>query len=100
KPGDFFAVANGESGRDLTPFFDQVYRNSVTFDYGVQNVRTSASEGGSYHTDVLVRRYADGIFPVTVLVTFADGAQTRFSWDGGSPWKLFSIDHPTAAVSA
>ena len=35
KPADFFQIANEESGRDLTPFFDQVYRGSSTFDYGV-----------------------------------------------------------------
>ena len=34
-PQDFFAVANEVSGRDLTWFFDQVYRSSNVFDYGV-----------------------------------------------------------------
>ena len=35
EPKDFFAVANEVSGRDLTWFFDQVYRSSSVFDYGV-----------------------------------------------------------------
>ncbi len=48
----------------------------------------------------MVRRYGDGIFPVTVLVTFADGAQTRTPWDGGNRWKLISLEHATEAVSA
>ena len=48
----------------------------------------------------VVRRYGDGIFPVTVLVNFSDGAQTRVSWDGGGRWKLISVDHATKGVSA
>ena len=35
KPEDFFAVVNEVSGRDMTWFFDQVYRSSNVFDYGV-----------------------------------------------------------------
>ena len=41
-----------------------------------------------------------GVFPVTVLVTFADGAQTRTQWDGGNRWKLISLEHGSEAVSA
>lgn len=100
KLADFFQIANEESGRDLGPFFDQVYRGSSTFDYGVQNVKSVAAGKDNLRTDVVVRRYGDGIFPVTVLVNFSDGAQTRVSWDGGDRWKLISVDHATAAVSA
>ena len=100
KPADFFQVANEVSGRDLTPFFDQVYRGSSTFDYGVQSLKSEAAGKDNFHTEVVVRRYSDGIFPVTVLVTFTDGAQTRLAWDGGGRWKLFSLDRPTAAASA
>jgi hypothetical protein len=100
RPADFFQIANEESGRDLTPFFDQVYRGSSTFDYGVQSVTSTPAGEDNFRTDVVVRRYGDGIFPVTVLVTFSDGAQTRTAWDGGSRWKLISMDHGTEAVSA
>jgi hypothetical protein len=100
KPADFFAVANERSGRDLTPFFDQVYRGSSTFDYGVQSVQSTPAGKDAFHNEVVVRRYGDGIFPVTVLITFSDGAQTRVAWDGGARWKLISADHATKAVSA
>ena len=100
KPADFFQIANEESGRDLGPFFDQVYRGSSTFDYGVQSVKSVAAGKDNFRTDVVVRRYGDGIFPVTVLVNFSDGAQTRVAWDGGGRWKLISVDHATGAVSA
>jgi peptidase M1-like protein len=36
QPADFFAVVNEVSGRDMTSFFDQAYRSSNVFDYGVQ----------------------------------------------------------------
>ena len=100
KPADFFAVANEQSGRDLSPFFDQVYRGSSTFDYGVESVQSVAAGKDNFHTDVVVRRYGDGIFPVTVLISFSDGAETRMAWDGGSRWKMLSVDHGSAAVSA
>ena len=45
KPEDFFAVVNEVSGRDLTWFFDQVYRSSNVFDYGV-DVFTSEPDRG------------------------------------------------------
>ena len=41
RPGDLFQVANEVSGRDLTPFFDQVYRGSAVFDYGVDSVTST-----------------------------------------------------------
>src|SRR5205823_6005918 len=100
KPADFFQIANEESGRHLTPFFDQVYRGSSTFDYGVQSVTSTAAGKDNFRTDVVVRRHGDGIFPVTVLVTFADGVQTRTLWDGGNRWTLISLEHATEAVSA
>ena len=45
EPTDFFAVANEVSGRDLTWFFDQVYRSSNVFDYGVDVVHERAGVG-------------------------------------------------------
>jgi hypothetical protein len=100
KPADFFRIANEKSGRDLTPFFDQVYRGSSTFDYGVQSVQSAAAGKDNFRTHVVVRRYGDGIFPMTVLINFSDGAQTRVAWDGASRWKQISVDHASEAVSA
>jgi len=100
KPDDFFKIVNEVSGRDLSPFFDQVYRGSSTFDYGVQSMRSLAAGKDNYRTEVVVRRFGDGVFPMTVLVSFEDGAQTRLAWDGVDRWKLISVDHGTRAVSA
>ena len=42
KPQDFFAVVNEVSGRDMTWFFDQVYRSSNVFDYALDDLKTAA----------------------------------------------------------
>jgi hypothetical protein len=120
KPADFFAVVNEVSGRDMTWFFDQVYRSSNVFDYGVQQLTSGREErrgvfdrdgrhqfvagdgdsGGRYRTDVVVRRYGEAIFPVDVLVTFGDGHKVREHWDGRERWKLYSYTRPARAVTA
>ena len=100
RPGDFFQVANEVSGRDLGPFFDQVYRGSAVFDYGVEHVTSVSSTNDTFLTDVVVRRYGDGIFPVTVLITFADGSTRREAWDGGGRWTRFTIENRSRTSSA
>jgi aminopeptidase N len=99
KPEDFFQVANEVSGRDLTPFFDQVYRGSAIFDYGVDALSSDEVDGG-FRTDVIVRRHGDGVFPVTLLITFADGKQRRLAWDGVARWHKETLTYAVKAVSA
>jgi peptidase M1-like protein len=99
KPQDFFSIVNDTAGRDLGWYFDQVYRSSNVFDYGVQDLKTSP-ENGRYRTSVVVRRYGEAIFPVDVVVTFANGDTANERWDGRDRWKLYTYDRPAAAVSA
>ena len=110
KPDDFFAIVNEVSGQDLTWFFDQVYRSSATFDYGIDSVQTRpAADRGffgdgqqqtfksgdekadRYRTTVVVRRYREGIFPVDVRVVFENGQETRWQWNGRDRWKAFEL---------
>jgi Peptidase family M1 domain len=100
RPGDLFQIANEVSRRDLTPFFDQVYRGSAVFDYGVEAVSSDESDDEMFLSDVVVRRYGDGIFPVTILVTLENGEQRRFAWDGGGRWHRVTIEHASRAVTA
>ena len=100
RPGDLFQTASEVSGRDLTPFFDQVYRGSAVFDYGVESVSSSRNDEATFTSEVVVRRFGDGIFPVTILVTLANGEQRRFAWDGGGRWHRVTLDHEYRAVSA
>ena len=98
-PADFFAIANGVSGQDLGWFFDQTYRSSNVFDYGVQDLK-SARDDDRYRTTVIARRYGEAIFPVDVLVTFANGERITERWDGKDRWKLYAYERPVRAVSA
>lgn len=82
-PDEFFAVANEVAGRDLTWFFDQVYRSNVTFDYAVT---------GMTDHDAIVRRIGAGAFPVDVKATFADGSTETRSWDGRNAWTRIAFD--------
>jgi hypothetical protein len=100
RPDDLFAVANEVSRRDLTPFFDQVYRGSAVFDYGVESVSSTPQGDHAFLNEVIVRRYGDGIFPVTILVTMANGEQRRFPWDGGGRWHRIEVEHERRAVAA
>jgi hypothetical protein len=99
KPQDFFDIASEVAGRDLTSYFDQVYRSSNAFDYGVQELR-SMPEGGRFRTEVVVRRYGEAIFPIDVLVTFDDGERITEHWSGRDRWRLYVYDRAARARSA
>ena len=119
KPEDFFAVVNEVSGQDLTWFFDQVYRSSNVFDYGVDVFRSEPAtargvfgargahrfqdaegRGDAYRTVVVVRRHGEGVFPVDVTVAFENGEERRWRWDGRERWKTFEVDMPVPARHA
>jgi hypothetical protein len=98
-PADFFSTADAVSGRDLNGFFDQVYRSSNVFDYGVQHLASTAANG-RFHTTLVVRRFGEAIFPVDVLITFRNGEQITEQWDGRDRWKLYVYDRASQALSA
>ncbi len=118
RPEDFFAVANEISGQDLTWFFDQVFRSSDVFDYGIQQFDSgplavhglnderpeqAPADGqveGSFRTTVVVRRYGEAVFPVDVVTTFANDDKVRETWDGRERWRAYTYDRPSRAVSA
>lgn len=95
-PEEFFAIASDVSGRDLTPFFDAVYRSSAAFDYAAGQV-TSFPRGADRVSTVIVRRLGDGVFPVRVRVTAGASVQT-FDWDGRDRWKAFEVVAPEAVT--
>ena len=98
-PEDFFSAINEGAGRDLTWYFDQVYRSSNAFDYAIGTL-TTEKRGDAYHTEVMVQRRGEALFPVDVQVTFDDGSRVREHWDGRERWKLYTWDRSAAAVSA
>jgi aminopeptidase N len=98
-PAQFFATVNDVSGQDLGWYFDQVYRSSNVFDYGVQDIR-SERDGDQYRSTVVARRYGEATFPVDVLVTFASGERVTEHWDGKERWKAFTYDRLARLASA
>jgi len=99
KPHDFFDIVNEVTGRDLGWYFDQVYRSSNVFDYGVQELKSTPS-GNLHHTTVVVRRYGEALFPVDVLVTLKNGEKITEHWNGRDRWRLYVYDRPSPALSA
>ncbi len=99
KPQHFFATVNAVTGRDLTWYFDQVYRSSNVFDYGVEEL-ASTGDDGQYHTTVIARRYGEAIFPVDVVVSFRNGERVTEHWDGVERWRLYAYDRASQALSA
>jgi aminopeptidase N len=100
RPEHLFAVATEIAGRDLSWFFDQVYRGSNTFDYAVQELVSDRNGEGQYRTTVVARRSGEGTFPVDVVTTFEDGRQEREHWDGRDRRVTYVYEHPSRALSA
>ncbi|MGE0704684.1 MAG: M1 family metallopeptidase [Vicinamibacterales bacterium] len=98
-PDDVFRALSTAAGRDLTPFFDEVFRSSNTFDYGVEQIESSG-RGDSVRSTVIVRRYGEAIFPVDIAMVFADGTRVMESWDGRDRWRAFEYERGARLVSA
>jgi hypothetical protein len=98
-PDDFFQVANEVSGQDLTWFFDQVYRSSNTFDYGVHDLLSDRRDDGTYRTTVIARRYGEATFPVEVVTTFDDGHRITERWNGIDRRAIYVYERPSRAAN-
>ena len=98
KPDDFFAVVNEVSGRDLTWFFDQVYRGSHVFDYAVQEFHSEPNLARGYFGDADTRtfssaegrpgQYHHGGRPTDWRRDFPGRRARRLREQGGSPMAL------------
>jgi hypothetical protein len=115
RPEDFFQIANEVSGQNLAWFFDQVYRSSNAFDYGVQELisepvagrlkaaptstaSTPAASTQTYRTTVVARRFGEATFPMDVVTTFADGRQIKERWDGVDRRAVYVYNHTSRAT--
>jgi len=111
KPADFFDTVREVTGRGYVTFFDEVYRSSNTFDYGVQEFTSEKIEridGRSnntrpttdlYRTTVVIRRYGESTFPVDVVTTFENGERKKESWDGQDRRVIYTYERGSKAVS-
>ncbi len=109
-PDDFLATAREFGGTE----FAEAAASFLTdddFDYGVQSARSvpAAASGlveengalvlrdaadvpgeATYRSEVVVRRYGSGTFPVDVLMVFEDGSQLSQRWNGRARWREFT----------
>ena len=93
-PDEFFATASEVAGKDLTWFFDATVRSSAAFDYSVAQVTNAPSPEG-FESVVMVRRLQEGVFPITIKRTYADGATDVETWDGQARWKALTHRGPS-----
>jgi len=99
QPVDFFQAIGETAGRDMTPFFDQVYRGSNTFDYGLQQFTSTPAGKDKFRTTVVARRFGEAIFPVDVVTTFNDGSKKSERWDGVERRIIYRYDSKVRARS-
>jgi hypothetical protein len=52
----------------------------------------AGADGTLYRSEVVVRRFGGGVFPVEVLMVFEDGEEVRYSWDGTDRWKRIVVE--------
>jgi hypothetical protein len=114
---DFFDVANEMTEEDISGFLRTVM-GSADFDYAVESVATfpvrnegwvdegeelvyvdgkrpvAEGEIELFRSEVGVRRFGNGVFPVEVLFVFEDGKELRRKWDGEKRWELFVEEYP------
>ena len=106
RPEDFFAVAEHITGLELDWFFASAYEQAHVYDYAVGEVvsrrigtargfddQLARGDGGGHSDDyesvVHVRRWGEGVYPVTVEVVFDDGMRKLERWDGRDRWARF-----------
>jgi aminopeptidase N len=94
KPSDFFEIVREVSGQDHAWFFDEVYRSSNAFDYGVQDFQTEQLGDDTFRTTVVVRRYGEAVFPVDIVTTFANGERVKETWKGEERRVVYRYDRP------
>lgn len=100
RPEDFFRIANEVSGTDLTPFFNETYRSSNAFDYGIQTAQSERVESGQapFRTVVVAHRIGEAVFPVDVLTRFEDGTERLEQWSGHERRRTYEYWSSTRAV--
>lgn len=111
---DLITTLSRESGRDLTPIFDQLLNGAGLLDYAVDSVSTvrraepigvfgagggrrlveHAEDLPGFESEVVVRRLGEVRLPVAVELRFADGRAERVAWDGEERWVRFRVEGP------
>ncbi|PYY16368.1 MAG: hypothetical protein DMG60_15245 [Acidobacteria bacterium] len=104
---DFLKTVEEVSGRDLEWYFKQAIYGTEVLDYEVSSSESwpskwydAESPTLSYHSEVVVHRKGDFVFPVEIEIKFDDGSHVREHFDGRDRWVRFSYDEKAKLVSA
>ena len=109
---NFLKTLEEVSGKNLRWYFDQAVYGTNVLDYEILKASSDRTDWylkkppeekkgvTVYHTNVLVHRKGDFIFPVDVVVKFDDGETVREQWDGRDRWVRYSYDKTAKLVSA
>ena len=99
RPSDFFDIVREVTGQWHYWFFDEVYRSSNTFDYGVQEFQSERVDEKTFRTSVVVRRYGEATFPVDVVTTFENGEQIKETWNGQERRAIYVYEQPVRGTT-
>jgi hypothetical protein len=103
---DFFRTVNEVSGQDLRWFWDQAFYGTQVLDYEILTVRSDPVDPDAkpanmvYHSEVVVHRKGDFIFPTEVEIRFDNGEKIREHWDGRDRWIRYAYNKKAKLVSA
>ena len=118
---DFARTIGDAADRDLSWFFDPLFKSTATWDYAVTSIATEArpgtncGNGSCVRSTVIIQRLGDAMFTGTahppsgdfesgraleIDVEFADGQRAQERWDGRAASKTLTFDGPSAVVRA
>jgi hypothetical protein len=87
QPADFSATVS-EAGGALPVPVERANATPSVFDYAVAAVDQLPLETGAIDSTILIRRNADGVWPIDVRVSFTDGSSVVEHWDGEAPSRM------------
>jgi hypothetical protein len=118
---DFARTISDAADRDLSWFFDPLFKTTTRWDYAVasitteQRAGTSCGNGACVRSTVVIQRLGDAVFTGTahppagefesgraleIEVEFADGQKAQERWDGRASSKTLIFDGPAAVTRA
>ena len=88
-----YAVGGISNGKNITPhgLFDE---------NGVADKHQYGEQKEGYHSEVVLYRKGDMIFPVEVEFVFEDGSKKTENWDGKARRKAFNFSEKNKLISA
>jgi hypothetical protein len=98
-PDTFLTAARAVTDHDIDWLADMLERPDVTVDYAVERVVSTPVDTSSTDTTVVVTRLADGVLPVDVRVSFADGSSVVERWDGQERSRTLTYRRGAPAVA-